>query len=259
MSELSANANNADREKAIGKVRVLLAISKDQEGKPEGATAAALAAKMIEKYGLTDKEVGRGLVIDHAGGGLRAAPGIDVWQVVLLAVIAAHYGCDTSGMDVVGPPHTVAWTRAAYDYVADLVVRGHEAHRQDEARKEGDLFGQLLLGSGRLLNSNGYGDPDRARRVRESFGVTAADVLQKRLQREAVMRRRVDQIVAGTLRRVQAELRGEPEPEPEPTGGTALERSSGLAGSIPIPRHTPIPRAEMLIERMVWPPPEIPQ
>ena len=245
---------NAEREKAISKVKVLRAIAADQQGKPEGETAAALAVRIVEKYGLTDKELGENVVIERA-----AAPaGREVWRYVLLMVIARHYGCDVDGMDVVGPAREVAWARKAYDDVAGLVERAHAAHVADEARREGDL-GQLLLGTGRWSDFNwSHNDPDRARRVRESFGVTAAAVLQKRLQREATMMRRVDLIVAGSLRRVRAEMRGEVQIEDVEAVLVKYE-GGGADGEVVIPRHTHFPRAEMLIERMPWPPVGVPR
>lgn len=249
----SADLEGAKREKAISKVKVLRAIAADQQGKPEGETAAALAAQIVEKYGLADEELGEDVVIERA----VAPAGREVWRYVLLMVIARHYGCDVDGMDVVGPVREVAWARKAYDDVAGLVERAHAAHVADEARRESDL-GQLLLGAGRWSDfSRAYNDPDRARRVRESFGVTAAAVLQKRLRREATMMRRVDFIVAGSLRRARAEIRGGQVEDVE----AVLVKYEGARADeeVVIPRHTHFPRAEMLIERMPWPPMGVPR
>jgi len=105
-------------------------LAADQEGKPEGDAALAFCDKLIEKWGITEVEMG---AVEAVRRDILNRGGLEVWRVLLLAVLAGEFECESSHNQETGVSHlygeedALAKVHDAYDYVIEWISVGYQA------------------------------------------------------------------------------------------------------------------------------------
>lgn len=240
-----AGHKKADRRAAaIRRARSLVALSRDRAGTPEGETAAQLAIRIIARWDLTEAELGDWRVGRARGDESPQDASEPLWLRTLLLVIAESHGCDASGLEVIGPPHLVQRILHEFTSMRDLIDRSYQTWNTEQRRKSMVKPSAPL----RLLYEHPAMSRDDKKLVKESYGVTAALALKRRLTAEARELAIVDEIVAGTLAEAQDAVRAAT--ALKPTRVEEREKTSRV-GRL---RFARIGHAEYMVERMVWPP-----
>ena len=121
------------REKILRRVRGFQRIAQSQKGTTEGETAAALVAKNMERYGITEDELKEiSIQLKRFQSGAK-----ETWCRVLLAVVARFHDCDAThntqtGMStVVGDKPGITVTIKKHKALRKAVEKAFKAWSKD--------------------------------------------------------------------------------------------------------------------------------